>query len=97
MAAGSTRRGKLVVIDEVGKMELFSRGFIERVKSLFDTAGSHASVGVGQGGVVLLATIPVQRAHQKQHWLLESIRRRKDCSLFEVYSTDKAHSLHVKS
>lgn len=84
-------RKKLMVVDEIGKMELFSHAFVERVKSLFDTASgsshtpiSASSEGVGQGGVVLLATIPIQRAQQKQHWLLESIRRRKDCFLFEV-------------
>ena len=81
---------KVMVIDEVGKMELFSRGFVERVKTLFDKASSHTpnpgGEGVGQGGVVLLATIPVHRPQQKQHWLLETIRRRKDCWLLEVTS-----------
>lgn len=80
----------LMVIDEVGKMELFSRSFVDRVKTLFDIAtvpASHAPTsteGVDKGGVVLLATIPVQRPQQKQHWLLESIRRRKDCWIVEV-------------
>ena len=83
-AAGAGKR--LLVIDEVGKMELFSRDFVERVKNLFDTAASPTPLdkGVEQGGVVLLATIPVQRQRQNQHWLLESIRRRKDCWFLEV-------------
>ena len=92
VATGVTAaRKKLVVIGEVGKMELFSHGFVERVKSLFESAepgDSHAptssSEGARQGGVVLLATIPVHRAQQKQHWLLDSIARRNDCLLFEV-------------
>ncbi len=84
-----------MVIDEVGKMELFSHDFVERVKSLFGAAAAATtsssptptpttSEEAEQGGVVLLATIPVHRPQQKQHWLLESIRRRKDCLLLEV-------------
>lgn len=71
------RRTSLMVIDEVGKMELFSQDFVERVWQLFD---DHAP-GVG---VVLLVTIPVNRPHQKQHRLLQNIRQRKDCKLYEV-------------
>ena len=61
----------LLVIDEVGKMELYSRRFVDAVGSLFQ-----------RRDVVLLATIPV--AKQKSHWLVEELRHRTDCLLFEV-------------
>lgn len=62
-------------------MELFSKEFVERVRQLFD---DHTP-GVG---VVLLATIPIYRPNHKQHWLLQSIRRRKDCKLYEASITE---------
>lgn len=74
--SGAVSKG-LTVIDEVGKMELFSQDFVERVRQLFDAD----TPGVG---VVLLVTIPVSRPNQKQHWLLQSIRHRRDCKLYEV-------------
>lgn len=61
------------VIDEVGKMELFSREFVESVRRLFHCPAN-----------VIMATIPV--AQRKSHWLVEEIRNRKDCTLFEVHS-----------
>lgn len=76
----SAARKILMVVDEVGKMELFSHGFVERVWQLF--VDDHTpSTGVG---VVLLVTIPVSRPHQKPHWLLRRIRQRQDCKLYEV-------------
>lgn len=62
---------QLFIIDEVGKMELFSRDFVEAVKALFHCPS-----------VVVLATIPIAR--QKSHWLVEELRHRPDCCLFEV-------------
>lgn len=61
----------LFVIDEVGKMELFSRTFVDSVRSIFRSPAN-----------VVMATIPIAR--QKSHWLLEELRKRKDCKLFEV-------------
>ena len=66
----------LFVVDEVGKMELFSRSFVDCVKSLFRSP---------KEGCVVMATIPVAR--QKSHWLVEELRQRKDCLLFEVAKT----------
>ena len=66
-----TEAKQLFVIDEIGKMELFSRDFIEAVRALFQSPG-----------VVVLATIPIAR--QKSHWLVEELRHRPDCQLFEV-------------
>lgn len=70
---------RLMVIDEVGKMELLSKDFVDRVWQLFDDR----TPGVD---VVMLVTIPVSRPHQKQHWLLQNIRLRQDCKLFEVWT-----------
>lgn len=69
-----TRRS-VVVIDEIGKMELFSRSFIDAVKKNFDQK-------LAKDRVLVLATIPV--AGNKTHWLLEELRHRTDCKLFEV-------------
>ena len=66
----------LYVVDEVGKMELFSRNFVDGVKKLFDAPRDD--------GVIVVATIPVAR--QKSHWLVEELRKRKDCLLFEVFT-----------
>ena len=77
---------RLIVVDEIGKMELFSRSFVDCVKSLFH---SHT------GGFVVMATIPV--AHQKSHWLIEELRKRKDCSLFEVQPVSCIHCTGVCS
>ena len=66
---------QLVVIDEIGKMELFSRSFIDSIKTLFDDSVTE--------GKVVLATVPVA-GRGKPHWLLEQLRQRKDCKLFQV-------------
>ena len=58
----------LVVVDEVGKMELLSGGFAEAVRALFDSF--HCTV---------LGTIPVA-----SHWLIDDLRKRDDCQLYEV-------------
>ena len=69
----SSSGGCVVVIDEIGKMELFSQPFVSAIRSLFDQQDSD---------VIVLATIPVAR--HKCHWLVEEIRHRSDCLLFEV-------------
>ena len=60
------------VVDEVGKMELFSCEFVKIVQGLFRRSKD----------VVVMATIPVAR--HKSHWLVEELRHREDCKLFEV-------------
>ena len=76
-SSGANDKAKqLFVIDEVGKMELFSRDFVEAVKALFHCPS-----------VVVLATIPIAR--QKSHWLVEELRHRPDCQLFEVGKSQK--------
>lgn len=82
------------MIDEIGKMELFSDSFVKCVQSLFNPASSKPHPpppppGFKQEGggdsVVVLATIPVAR--QRSHWLVEELRHRDDCLLFEVWKT----------
>ena len=68
---GSEKMKRLFVVDEIGKMELFSQDFIKVVQAVFQCPD-----------VVVLATIPVAR--QKSHWLVEELRQRPDCMLFEV-------------
>ena len=60
-------------------MELFSSSFVKSVQALF-SPGPHPRSGAGS--VVVLATIPIAR--QRSHWLVEELRCRDDCLLFEV-------------
>ena len=62
----------LMVIDEIGKMELFSRKFESEVRRLFD-----------QPDVVILATVPLQSKH-KSLLLVDQLMSRKDVNLYEV-------------
>ncbi len=74
-----------MVIDEVGKMELFSRKFVQSVRALFEDVNpvsSHSDPT--HMGVVILATIPIARSGQRSHELLEMLRNRRDCLLYEV-------------
>ena len=71
-------KDRLFVIDEIGKMELFSGKFVKGVQALFHPE-PHPSA---TGSAVILATIPVTR--QRSHWLVEELRHREDCLLFEV-------------
>ena len=52
----------LIVIDEIGKMELFSGSFVKCVQDLF-TQEPRPSVdrGVASRSIVVLATIPIAR------------------------------------
>ena len=68
-STSSTHR--LVVIDEIGKMELFSQEFVQLVRTTFE-----------QKHCIVLATIPVAKGRPIA--LLEDLRQRQDCQLFEV-------------
>ena len=59
------------VVDEVGKMEMFSDDFTRSIRKLLDAPD-----------VTLLVTIPVRK--QNPIPLAEEIRGRKDVRLFEV-------------
>lgn len=67
---GDTEK-RICVIDEIGKMELFSQAFIQAVRQTL--AGS---------GTVVLGTIPIPKG--KPLDLVEEIRSRKDVKVFNV-------------
>nr|XP_033819840.1 cancer-related nucleoside-triphosphatase [Geotrypetes seraphini] len=68
---GSGTRSKVCVIDEVGKMELFSQAFIQAVRQTLDGSG-----------IVILGTIPIPKG--KPLGLVEDIRNRRDVKMFTV-------------
>ncbi|XP_078674401.1 cancer-related nucleoside-triphosphatase homolog isoform X1 [Branchiostoma floridae x Branchiostoma belcheri] len=59
------------IIDEIGKMEMFSQHFIQAVRLVLDSPGS-----------TVLATIPVAKGRPLP--VVEEIRRRNDATLFTV-------------
>lgn len=60
-----------MLLDEIGKMEMFSRSFCAAVRKVFD-----------QEDVIVLATVPVTRGRDPP--LLDEIKNRSDCMLQEV-------------
>uniref|UniRef100_G1L7L4 Nucleoside-triphosphatase, cancer-related n=1 Tax=Ailuropoda melanoleuca TaxID=9646 RepID=G1L7L4_AILME len=71
-AGSSSGPGQRVcVIDEIGKMELFSQPFIQAVRQTLSAPGT-----------VVLGTIPIPKG--KPLALVEEIRRRNDVQLFSV-------------
>ncbi|XP_009889465.1 PREDICTED: cancer-related nucleoside-triphosphatase [Charadrius vociferus] len=68
---GSDAEKKVCVIDEIGKMELFSQAFIQAVRQTLTGSGT-----------VVLGTIPVPKG--KPLDLVEEIRSRKDVKVFNV-------------
>ncbi|XP_069741136.1 cancer-related nucleoside-triphosphatase [Narcine bancroftii] len=62
---------KLYVIDEIGKMELFSERFVQAVRQILDTTGA-----------TILGTIPVPKG--KSLCLVEDIRSRRDVKIFNI-------------
>ncbi|XP_071595084.1 cancer-related nucleoside-triphosphatase isoform X2 [Heliangelus exortis] len=66
---GSDAEKKICVIDEIGKMELFSQAFIQAVHQTLAASGT-----------VVLGTIPVPKG--KPLDLVEEIRSRKDVKVF---------------
>ena len=59
---------KVTVIDEIGKMELFSKRFENLVREIFDKKDK------------ILATVPVKNVHP----LVKELKERQDCFLIEV-------------
>ncbi|XP_057593496.1 cancer-related nucleoside-triphosphatase isoform X1 [Hippopotamus amphibius kiboko] len=68
------------VIDEVGKMELFSQPFIQAVRQVLSTPGT-----------VVLGTIPIPKG--KPLALVEEIRTRNDVKVFSVTKENRNHLL----
>ncbi|XP_039700070.1 cancer-related nucleoside-triphosphatase-like, partial [Pteropus medius] len=71
---------RVCVIDEIGKMELFSQPFIQAVRQVLSTPGA-----------VVLGTIPVPRG--KPLALVEEVRRRSDVTVFTVTRDNRSHLL----
>ena len=63
-----TGEGRVLIIDEIGKMECFSETFVQRVRQIF------------QAGYPVLATIPLRGGGE----FLEEVRRQKDVKTFIV-------------
>ncbi|NWS58457.1 NTPCR triphosphatase, partial [Chunga burmeisteri] len=68
---GSDAEKKICVIDEIGKMELFSQAFIQAVRQTLTGSGT-----------IVLGTIPIPKG--KPLDLVEEIRSRKDVKVFNV-------------
>lgn len=63
--------GKVFVIDEIGKMELFSQSFIRAVRQALDSSSC-----------TILGTIPIPKG--KPLALVEEVRNRSDVKVFAV-------------
>ncbi|XP_059838107.1 cancer-related nucleoside-triphosphatase [Hypanus sabinus] len=64
------------VIDEIGKMELFSQSFIQGVRQILDGTGA-----------TILGTIPVPKG--KPLGLVEEIRSRRDVKIFNITNDNR--------
>ncbi|MFT7806136.1 cancer-related nucleoside-triphosphatase [Arapaima gigas] len=81
MSSGSGSREKTVfVIDEIGKMELFSQAFIWAVRQTLDSPGR-----------CILGTIPIPKG--KPLGLVEEVRGRADVKIFTVTKDNRDHIL----
>ena len=63
----------MYLVDEIGKMELFSQSFIQAIRELFDVPSA-----------IVLASVPIAR--QKRIPFVEEIKSRADVTLIEVQS-----------
>lgn len=79
--AGSSGGGsrKVFVIDEIGKMELFSQSFIRAVRQTLDSSSC-----------TILGTIPIPKG--KPLGLVEEVRSRRDVKVFTVSMNTSTHS-----
>ena len=59
------------IIDEIGKMEMFSNAFVRAVKTLFSTEN-----------LTVVATIPIAKGRPMA--FVEELRNRRDVQLFTV-------------
>lgn len=73
LQAGSScgPKHRVCIIDEIGKMELFSQPFIQAVRQTLSTPG-----------IIVVGTIPVPKG--KPLALVEEIRKRRDVKVFNV-------------
>lgn len=77
VGAAQGGRRKVFVIDEIGKMELFSQSFIRSVRQTLD--GSSFTI---------LGTIPIPKG--KPLGLVEEVRNRRDVKVFTVSKNTSA-------
>ncbi|XP_031548973.1 cancer-related nucleoside-triphosphatase homolog [Actinia tenebrosa] len=73
----STDKPCIVIVDEIGKMELFSKPFAQAVQNLFESPKT-----------CILATVPVARQHPIQ--LVEQLKGRPDVTLIEVTRANRS-------
>lgn len=77
--------GKVFVIDEIGKMELFSQSFIRAVRQALESSSC-----------TILGTIPIPKG--KPLGLVEEVRSRRDVKVFTVStntSTRSGYSVYI--
>ncbi|KAM6217417.1 cancer-related nucleoside-triphosphatase [Rhynchocyon petersi] len=77
---GSSPGQTVCVIDEIGKMELFSQSFIQAVRQKLSTPG-----------IIVLGTIPVPKG--KPLAFVEEIRNRSDVKVFTVTKDNRSSLL----
>ena len=80
-AAVDLKSRHLYVVDEIGEMGLFSRGFVSNLRVLFHHGTQPPPKHRKLDRVVVLATFPVSG---QTHKLMKELRSREDCTLFEV-------------
>ncbi|XP_005405020.1 PREDICTED: cancer-related nucleoside-triphosphatase [Chinchilla lanigera] len=78
--SSSDPRQRVCIIDEIGKMELFSQPFIQAVRQTLSSPGT-----------VVLGTIPLPKG--KPLTLVEEIRNRHDVKVFSVTKENRNHLL----
>lgn len=66
---GLTGPGRLLIIDEIGKMELFSQRFVAVLREIFDPASSHGVLGTIMRG---------------RHPIADEVRRSRGVTVIEV-------------
>ncbi|MBN3308069.1 NTPCR triphosphatase, partial [Amia calva] len=80
LVQGNGRR--VFVIDEIGKMELFSHSFIQAVRQTLDSSASP-----------ILGTIPIPKG--KPLGLVEEVRSRGNVKLFTVSTVNRTQMYHI--
>lgn len=73
----------MYVIDEIEKMGLFSKPFVKGIRAIL-CQGPHLRLRKlrGMEPLVVLATLP--KVSGEAHQLINEIKSREDCALFEV-------------
>ncbi|XP_062542607.1 cancer-related nucleoside-triphosphatase homolog isoform X2 [Armigeres subalbatus] len=77
LPALNSRSANLLLLDEIGKMEMKSKSFAERMLQITD--------GVARGGIFFVATIPLKATLD----IVERLKRTKNAQLFHVTATNR--------